>query len=346
MKKTLFLIVAMLMVLSMMMVGCAKTEPTAKESSAPESAEQTEVEQPDAETLKIGVIGKSVHPYWSEVQLGAEAAGAEMGVEVQFFVPQTDDPAKQLSTFETFIAQGFNAIAIAPSDPSAMAAGIAKADEMGIPVVTLDTDAPDSARVLYIGTDNAAAGKIAGEKAAELIGNGTGVVIPATGSLTARNSIERIEGFTEGMTAGCDVLEALNDQEDPAKSLSLVEGALSAYDDIQAIFGVYAYNGPAAAQAVKTAGKVGDIKIVSFDTTEDIINWVREGVIDATIGQRPYMMGYESVKALKAIIQDGKDAVLAEYPDAFIDTGVDVVTKDNLDQYKAEMEAKGIPVKW
>ena len=142
------------------------------------------------------------------------------------------------------------------------------------------------------------------------------------------------------------VLEALNDQEDPSKSLTLIEGALNTYQEIALIFGVYAYNGPAAAQAIKSSNQIGDIKIVSFDTTPDIIKWVREGVIDATIGQRPYMMGYESVRILKEIIENGKDAVLSQYPDAFVDTGVDVVTKDNIEEYKAEMISKGIPVNW
>ncbi len=303
-------------------------------------------ETEESQTLKIGVIGKSVHPYWSEVQLGAEAAGDALGIEVQFFVPQSEDSAKQLSTMEIFMAQDFDAIAIAPSDPNAIAAGIKKADELNIPVVTLDTDAPNSTRVLYVGTNNKSAGKIAGQRAAELIGNANGVIIPATGSLTAVNSLERIEGFKDGIGAKYKVLEALNDQEDPSKSLTLIEGALNTYQEIALIFGVYAYNGPAAAQAIKSSNQIGDIKIVSFDTTPDIIKWVREGVIDATIGQRPYMMGYESVRILKEIIENGKDAVLSQYPDAFVDTGVDVVTKDNIEEYKAEMISKGIPVNW
>ena len=104
--------------------------------------------------LTVGVIGKSVHPYWSQVEQGVKAAGKALGIETRFFVPQKEDINAQLQMLESFIAQGFDGIAIAPSDPNAVIPAIKKALELGIPVITLDTDSPKSGRYVYIGTDN------------------------------------------------------------------------------------------------------------------------------------------------------------------------------------------------
>ncbi len=300
--------------------------------------------------LTIGVIGKSVHPYWSQVEQGVKAAGKALGVETRFFVPSKEDINAQLQMLESFIAQGFAGIAIAPSDPTAVIPTIKKALEMGIPVITLDTDSPKSGRYVYIGTDNYSAGYIAGTIMKKLL-NGKGKVVIGTGSLTAMNSLQRIQGFKDAIKdTDIEIVDILNDEEDGARALSLAESALNAHPDLDAFFGVYAYNGPSQALAVKNAGKAGKIKIVCFDTTPDILQYVKEGVINATMGQRPYMMGYLSVTVLYLMNKIGVTNTLMMLPkvgnDYVIDTGVDVVTPDNLDEYLKMMEDLGIPIKF
>ena len=300
--------------------------------------------------LTVGVIGKSVHPYWSQVEQGVKAAGKALGIETRFFVPQKEDINAQLQMLESFIAQGFDGIAIAPSDPNAVIPAIKKALELGIPVITLDTDSPESGRYVYIGTDNYQAGYIAGTIMKKIL-NGKGKVVIGTGSLTAMNSLQRIQGFKDAIKGTeIEVLDILNDEEDGARALSLAESALNAHPDLDAFFGVYAYNGPSQALAVKNAGKVGKVKIVCFDTTPDILQYVKEGVINATMGQRPYMMGYLSVVVLYLMNKIGVTNTLMMLPkvngDYIIDTGVDVVTPDNLDEYLKMMEKLGIPIKF
>lgn len=300
--------------------------------------------------LTIGVIGKSVHPYWSQVEQGVKAAGKALGIETRFFVPQKEDINAQLQMLESFIAQGFDGIAIAPSDPNAIIPAIKKALELGIPVITLDTDSPESGRYVYIGTDNYQAGYIAGTIMKKIL-NGKGKVVIGTGSLTAMNSLQRIQGFKDAIKGTeIKVLDILNDEEDGARALSLAESALNAHPDLDAFFGVYAYNGPSQALAVKNAGKVGKVKIVCFDTTPDILQYVKEGVIDATMGQRPYMMGYLSVVVLYLMNKIGVTNTLMMLPkvdgDYIIDTGVDVVTPNNLNEYLKMMEELGIPIKF
>jgi ribose transport system substrate-binding protein len=304
---------------------------------------------PAAAAIKVAVIGKSVHPYWANVEKGVQDAGAKLGVQADFFVPTKEDVAAQISTMEGYIAQGYDGIAVAPSDPKAMEATIKAAMDAGIPVITLDTDAPESVRLAYVGTSNKAAGVVAGQEMAKLLPDG-GKVAFGTGSLTALNSLERMEGFREGMGAKITVIEPVNnDKEDSATALELANATLVANPDLAGAFGVYAYNGPAWAKAVKEQGKVGEVKIVCFDATDEHIEFLKEGVIDVLVAQREYFQGYKSVELLTLMAQKGIEAGMAEYgvpADKIVDTGVDVVTLDGLADYDANLTSLGIPHTW
>ena len=299
--------------------------------------------------LKVAVIGKSVHPYWANVETGVADAAAKLGVQADFFVPTQEDIAAQINTMEGYIAQGYDGIAVAPSDPKAMEATIQAAMDAGIPVITLDTDAPDSVRLAYVGTSNLAAGVVAGQEMAKLLPDG-GTVAFGTGSLTALNSLERMEGFRQGMGDNITVVEPVNnDKEDSATALELANATLVAHPDLAGAFGVYAYNGPAWAKAVKEQGKEGEVKIVAFDATDEHIAFLKEGVIDVLVAQREYFQGYKSVELLTLMAQKGIEGGMAEYgvPDnKIVDTGVDVVTLDTLADYDATLTALGIPHTW
>lgn len=307
---------------------------------------------PSAETVKIVVIGKSVHPYWSNVEKGVRAAAKDLGLkddQVIFFVPPKEDVAAQIQTMETYIAQGVTGIAIAPSDPNALEPVMKTASEKGIWITTLDTPpVAGSVSLVYIGTDNFSAGKVAGETMAKLLPNGGKVGI-GRGSDTALNALQRTDGFLEGIKGtSITTLEPVNDKEDSARALDLANSVISANPDLAGAFGVYAYNGPAWATAIKEANKVGQIKLVSFDATTDIINGIKEGVIDATVAQREFDMGYKSVTLIYKIALEGKDKAIADMgvKDGVIDTGVDVITAATLKEYEAGLDAKNIPHEW
>lgn len=321
--------------------ACAQpaAPPAAPEEAAPEE-------------FRVVVIGKSVHPYWSNVEKGVRAAAGDLGLsddQAVFFVPPTEDVAKQIETMETYIAQSVTGIAIAPSDPNALEPVMKKADEAGIIVTTLDTPpVDDSVSQVYIGTDNYSAGKVAGETMASLLPGGGKAGI-GRGSDTALNALQRTDGFLEGIS-GTDIetLEPVNDKEDAARALGLANSVLSANPDLAGAFGVYAYNGPAWATAVKEANKVDEIKVVCFDATTDIINGIKEGVLDATIAQREFDMGYKSVHIIQKIANEGQEKAFADMgvEDGIIDTGVDVITQASLKDYAAGLDTKGIPHEW
>lgn len=307
---------------------------------------------PEAKGFRVIVIGKSVHPYWSNVELGVRAAAKDLGLredQAIFFVPPTEDVAKQIETMETYIAQGVTGIAVAPSDPNALEPVMKKAADAGIIVTTLDTPpVENSVSLVYIGTDNYSAGKMAGEVMKKLLPEGGKVGI-GRGSDTALNALQRTQGFLDAI-AGTKIqaLEPVNDKEDAARALELANSVLSANPDLAGAFGVYAYNGPAWATAIKEAGKAGKIRLVCFDATTDIINGIKEGVIDATVAQREYDMGYKSVQLIYLIATKGKDAAFAEMgvKNGVIDTGVDIITAATLKDYEASLNARGIPHDW
>ena len=311
-----------------------------------------QVSSAQPEDFKVVVIGKSVHPYWSNVEMGVRAAARDLGLrddQAVFWVPPREDVAAQIQTMETYIAEGVTGIAIAPSDPNALESVMKKAADAGIIVTTLDTPPVEgSVSLVYIGTDNYSAGVIAGQEMVKLLPEG-GVVGIGRGSDTALNALQRTDGFLAALEGtAIEALEPVNDREDAARALELANSVLSANPELDGAFGVYAYNGPAWATAIKEAGRVGQTKLVSFDATTDIINGIKEGVINATVAQREYDMGYKSVELIFRIVTEGQETALEQMGvvDGVIDTGVDVITAATLLDYQASLDAKGIPYEW
>lgn len=351
MKRVSIILFVLLLVA---LVACQQeaAPPAAEEVAPAEEAVAPAEEAVVPEEFQVVVIGKSVHPYWSNVEKGVRAAAEDLGLteaQAVFYVPPTEDVAKQIETMETYIAQGVTGIAVAPSDPNALEPVMKKAAEAGIIVTTLDTPpVEDSVSLVYIGTDNFSAGKVAGEQMAALLPEG-GLVGIGRGSDTALNALQRTDGFLEAIQGTeLETLEPVNDKEDAARALELANSVISANPELAGAFGVYAYNGPAWATAIKEAKAVGEIKLVCFDATTDIINGIKEGVIDATVAQREFDMGYKSVELIHKIALEGQETALADMGvvDGVIDTGVDVITPATLKEYEAQLDAKGIPHEW
>lgn len=294
--------------------------------------------------MKILILVKNSHPFWSEVELGVKQATQKYNLEYEFFIPSREDVALQISTLETNIAKGVSGIAFAVSNPDRIAPSIKKALEKGIPCITIDTDAPQTGRYLYIGTNNYQAGRIAGYTMSKFF-KGKGEIAILTGSLTATNAVERIKGFEEaiGKREDIKIVATICDDEDSVKGFALAQETLRKYPNIKALFGVFAVNGPSLAKAVKSANKVEEIKIVCFDTTKEIIEFIKEDVIHAAIGQRPYLIGYRAVEFLNRMIKQGVEETLKSVPPSrMIDTGVDTVTKDTLSSYEKFLAKLGI----
>lgn len=287
----------------------------------------------DGTELAIALVPKLVHPFFEDCRIGGEEAAEEIGnIDFQWVVPQTGDPAIQVQMIEDLVRAGVNAISISPNEATSVEPVIADAMSQGILVTTFDSDSPNSERLIYIGTDNRTAGSVQGETLADLIG-GAGQVAIITGGTAAPNLNERIDGLTEALSAFPDIeiIETVATEEDFARGLSVSETLLRAQPDLAGIACMSATGGPTLAQVIQGpdfADRIGTLKIVAFDDLEETVLAIEQGIVDATMVQRPVQMGRLAVQWSYDILTG------AAYPECTnIDTGVTVVTADNLDSY-------------
>jgi len=300
--------------------------------------------------LRFALVPKSVgHPYWEGVKAGMEAAAREAGVRARFHGPSAANIDEQIRIIEDFITQGYAGIGISPNDPNAVKDVIKRAMDKGIAVVTFDSDSPDSDRLLYIGTDNRQAGARGAQEMIKLLGAKKGeedseflfLVQIIGGNPGVWNLTERIEGFKEAVKGyNIKLCDVLFNEENPNKSLEVAENALTAHPDLRGFFCSNAFGGPGAAGAIKGAIqqrriKAGQVHVVAFDTTEDILNYIQEGVIDCTLAQQTRAMGELSLERLIGFAKEFQRTHKFTRPaNPIIDTGVEVVFPRDVPAYR------------
>ncbi|MEO8396971.1 MAG: substrate-binding domain-containing protein, partial [Chloroflexota bacterium] len=260
------------------------------------------------------------------------------------------DIVAQGNIVENFIHDGYKGIAFSAIDPDSIKPVIQAGIAQKINFITLDSDAPDTGRFVYIGTNNYKAGVAAAMILLQTLQPDGGKVVALVGALTAQNAVDRLRGIEDTLKGTNVILEqVMEDNLDPLKAESNADQALSAYPDLAAFVTIYSYDGPAAGNALESAGKVGAVKLVAFDMEPDTITLLKNGTAAAAIGQRPYFMGYLSVYTLYSLSTVGSTETLrllnpylgGDHQD-FIDTGVDIVTPQTLAQYSDFLNSIGI----
>ncbi|WP_437875060.1 substrate-binding domain-containing protein [Sorangium sp. So ce513] len=266
--------------------------------------------------------------YWNNVRDGALAAGRDLRVAVEFKSGMAAGPASQEAFLEEGIRRRVSGIAIAPIDPAALEPVIRRAVEAGIPVVAIDSPPVEgSACSLYIGTDNRAAGRIAGEAMLRLLPQGGDVAIQVA-SAAVPNARDRIEGFRQAIAGSAVRVGSLSENLfDADRATELAFEVVRSKPHLAGAFGVCSENGPGLGQASMALGRAGDMKLIAFDLITATVAMLQEGVIHAAVVQREYDMGYRGVQALHDMATRGVAAALADAPASrCIDTGVDLVT--------------------
>jgi ribose transport system substrate-binding protein len=254
------------------------------------------------DTMKFAVVYPIVHPFFNETTRGAQEAAKELGVEVEVLGPDTADISKQVAIVEGLIVKGINGIGLGVLDPTALTPYVNTAIEKGIPVVTFDTDAPQSNRLCFIGTDNMAAGRHAARVAASILekkyGAPKGKICISMGVPTQLNLNQRLEGFKEVIAQHPDIqiVDIQTGYGDPEKTTANIENMVTAHPDMDLLFGVDAQAGPSAVVVWKARGL--KVPVVTFDDLPDIIAGVREGIITVSLVQRQYNWGYLIVESL------------------------------------------------
>ena len=276
----------------------------------------------------IAVVPKGqVHVFWQTVRAGAEAAAKEAGVEMVWAAPQveTDYPG-QASIVEDFINRRVSAIVLAPSHHKALVSVAERAADAGIPVVVMDSGLDSTRPVSYVATDNHEGGVLAAREMGRLLG-GKGKVAMVGIDAGSASGLERESGFQETIQKEFPGIELLGLQycdSDRSKALSVAEDFLSRAPDLAGMFGSAEPAAVGVFRAVQNRGKKGLIKIVGFDASSDLVEALRDGTIEALVVQNPFRIGHDAVAAAVATIR--KQPV-----EKRIDTGVVVVTKENLE---------------
>ncbi len=279
-------------------------------------------------------------PFWVDHKLAMADAEKVLGVKTEFTGPLDFDTAGQARQLDELIARQPAGILLFPGDVAALAQGIDRAVEAGIPVAMIIGDVPQSKRSVHLGISNFEAGKVGGEMLAQAIG-GKGKVI--LGTFPAPPVLERVEGYKalfKEKYPDIEVVDTVNDKADPSYAPTAYAQALQAHPDVVGIGGTDGDSGKGAAIAVSEAGLKGKVKIVAMDRNDDMLSYIEDGTIEGAVAQKSYleaflalhMLHWLNTNAMK-VVPDSSAAGINPLPESVL-TGVMKITKENVGQFK------------
>ena len=279
-------------------------------------------------------------PFWVDHRNALNDVGELLGVKTTFTGPLDFDTAAQARQLDELIVRRPAGIMIFPGDEAAMTPGINRAVEAGIPVACLTGDVPGSARSTFFGINGFNAGREGGELLAQAIG-GKGKVI--LGTFPAPSVLQRVEGYKSIFAEkypDIEVVDVVNDRADPSYAPTAYSQAIQANPDIVGIGGTDGDSGKGAAIAVNEAGRAGEIKIVAMDRNDDMLPYIEDGTIHGAVAQKSYIEAFLAVQMLHwqntdglNVVPDWRAAGINPLPES-VDTGVMMITKDNVAQFK------------
>jgi len=277
----------------------------------------------------IGVVPKATsHIFWLTVQAGAAAAGRDYQVEIEWNGPPSEaDYSRQIQIIDSFIARRVSALAIAAADRTALVGPVERAVKAGIPVVIFDSGLDSDRYLSFLATNNYEGGQMAARKLAELLG-GKGKVALLMHMPGSYSSMERERGFRDALAQEFPGLRIVAEQfglSDRAKARAAAENILAANPSLDGMFASAEPSSVGAALAIKQRGLAGKVKLVTFDSSDGLIEELRAGVIDAMVVQDPFLMGYQAVAILVAHLN-------GQTPARQIDLHASVVTRADLDK--------------
>lgn len=333
--KKLSIIVAVLMLLTSLVAGCAPaaapqpadtqapaqtTAPTAAPTAAP-------TEKP---LLKITFVTPLIGlPVWLDAKYGAEAAGKDLGAEIAWVGPEGIDINSQVEQTELAIANKVDGIIGCPLNPTAFEPVYQKALEAGIPVVNTAVDCKEDLRLAFIGTDVVNFGVMAADAIAKKMDGKANVAIICT-ALDTGNQLATYESFKKTIEAKYPDIKIITreaDDSDMMKAIDKVNSILSTYPEVNVIWGTEANVAPAAGKVLEEKKLTDKILVLGVDDMADTIDAIKKGTVWGTLTQNFYKMGYEAVK----FIVDSKAGTSVP---SITDSGMTLVTKENVETYK------------
>jgi ribose transport system substrate-binding protein len=311
--------------LALAIAGCGKSESGGASSTSGGAG---------GKQLKLAFVVNNASPFWVIAKAGTTDAEKELGnVSVDFRIPSGGTAAEQQQIIDDLLAKGVDGIAMSPVDPANQTELLNKAASQTL-LICHDSDAPNSKRVCYIGTDNTAAGVEAGKLIKEALPAG-GKIMVFVGTLDAANAKERFAGIKQELAGSkVEIVDVRTDETDRARAQRNVEDTLVKYPDMACLVGLWSYNGPAIINGAKNSGKLGQVKIVCFDEEDETLAGVEAGQVYATVVQQPYEFGKQAITKMAKYLGGDKEALAG---------GKQIVPtlnikKDNVVEFKARLK--------
>jgi ribose transport system substrate-binding protein len=282
----------------------------------------------NAETILLSMKGPGAgNPFWALVEKGAREKAKELGVDLVVLAPpQESDITSQIAQIEDQMTKGVVGIALAPTDPDALAPIVDEALAEGTKVVFVDTNGKNKG-VTFIGTNNEMGAKLAADYICKNVPKGSDVAI-LQGIIVQSTGRFRADGSHKGLTeCGLNIVAEQPGDWDRAKGQAVMENILVGNPNIKAVFASNDNMALGAAEALKQAGVLDKVLLVGFDANPDAAVSILAGEMSASVAQNPYNMGALSVENLLKLIKGEKLAPV-------IDTGTVLVTKENAANYK------------
>lgn len=286
-------------------------------------------------------------PYWRTAFAGFKHAADQYGVTADLRGPGAFDPQAEVKEFRSALALKPAGMLVSVADSKLMAPEIDKALAMGVPVITMDSDAPESQRLYFIGTNNLEAGRLGGQRmAAQLNGKGNIVFFTMPGQ---PNLDERMKGYKDALAAfpGIKIADVFDIKGDSGTAMDKTQELLgrTGAGKIDGFVCLEASAGKDVAEAFHRQNTTGRV-LLAMDVDDATLQLVKNGTIDATISQKPYTMALLGLKALdeihhyplKPLAADYSTEAMSPFP-AFVDTGVSLVDKSNVDKFVSGLES-------
>ncbi len=278
---------------------------------------------------RIAVIPKgTADVFFQSVHAGAIAAGKEFHEEVLWDGPPREtEYSRQLEILDSMLNRHVDGIVVAAADRTTLNGSLDRAAREKVPVVVFDSGVDSTNFASFVATNNYEGGQMGGRKLAELLG-GKGTVALIDHAPGSASTMDRERGFKDVIAKefpGIALVAEQYSMTDRAKGLAATENILTAHPDLKGIFTSAEPASAGAAQALKSRGLAGKVKLVSFDASDDLIDDLKGGSIDALIAQDPFKMGFDSVRTITEVL-DGKN------PAKKIDLHAVVITKADIDK--------------
>ena len=276
--------------------------------------------------IRIAVVthGQASDPFWSVVKNGVDQGAADMGVEVEYNAPQTFDPVKMSQLIDAAVASEPDGLVISIPDPEALSESIEKANDAGIPIVSINTGSDvseDLGALTHVGQTEFIAGEGAGERLAQAGVDNALCINQEVGNIALD---QRCEGFEKGL--GGEVQVVAVDLNNPTDAQAKIETAVTQNPDINGMLALGPTGAEPALNALRDAGKLQDIRLATFDLAPSVLKAIRDGDMVFAVDQQQYLQGYLPIVFLTNYAQYGVT------PASEVLTGPAFVTQENAQQ--------------